>query len=226
MKTPRVPSTDPARRSLLLVDDHPMMRAGLALLVNGTQDLVAAGEAGTAADALAWLERQTPSAVILDLSLPDRSGLDLLREVVSRHPRIPVLVVSMHDEQLYAERVLEMGARGYVMKEAGGARLLDAIRVVLKGGTVPPAQTHPAAEPVPPQDRQGTPLEALTQREYEVFRLLGQGRNTRTIAELLKLSPKTVDVHRANIKEKLGLRDVPSLIRQAVRWIETGRLDP
>ena len=215
----------PSRRGLLLVDDHPMMRAGLALLLNGTPDLAVSGEAGTAAEALRFLETRVPDALIHDLTLPDRSGIDLLRDITRRHPGLPVLVVSMHDEQLYAGRASQAGASGYVMKEAGGARLLEAIRHILAGGRVFPSRM--AADPVetPEPDRTGTPLESLTQREYEVFLLLGGGRNTRTVADMLGLSPKTVDVHRANIKVKLGLQDVPALIRQAVRWIETGRFD-
>lgn len=211
------------RRRVLLVDDHPMMRGGMTLLINHSLDLSVCAEAGSAAEALLRIADSKPDLVVLDLTLPDRNGIDLLQELKASYPSLPVLVVSMHDEMLYAERCLRAGARGYLMKEAGGERMVEAIREILTGRVaVSPAVSASLlgglSRSARPKAR--TPVETLTDRELQVFRLIGGGLNTRKIAERLGLSPKTVDVHRANIKEKLGLRDVHELIRQAVCWVE------
>lgn len=221
MKTKPAPS---ARRRVLLVDDHPFMRAGLGQLIGSQPDLVVGGEAGNPAEALQALARQRPDLILTDLTMPGRSGLEFIKDLRAAHPDIPILVVSMHDEAVYAERVLRAGARGYIMKEAGGENLLGAIRQVLRGEVyVSHKMSARILEDLSGRRPRGStsPIERLTDREFEVFQLIGQGKGTREIAAELHLSPKTVDVHRSHVKEKLGLRDATALIRHAVRWVET-----
>ena len=221
MKTKAVPT---ARRRILLVDDHPFMRAGLGQLIDCQPDLVVGGEAGNPAEALQALARQRPDLILTDLTMPGRSGLEFIKDLRAAHPEIPILVVSMHDEAVYAERVLRAGARGYIMKEAGGENLLGAIRQVLRGEVyVSHKMSARILEDLSRRRPRGStsPIERLTDREFEVFQLIGQGKGTREIAAELHLSPKTVDVHRSHLKEKLGLPDSTALIRHAVRWVET-----
>jgi DNA-binding NarL/FixJ family response regulator len=213
-----------ARRRVLLVDDHPFMRAGLGQLIDSQPDLVVGGEAGNPAEALQALARQRPDLILTDLTMPGRSGLEFIKDLRAAHPEIPILVVSMHDEAVYAERVLRAGARGYIMKEAGGENLLGAIRQVLRGEVyVSQKMSARILDDLSARRPRGSnsPIERLTDREFEVFQLIGQGKGTREIAAELHLSPKTVDVHRSHVKEKLGLRDATALIRHAVRWVET-----
>jgi DNA-binding NarL/FixJ family response regulator len=213
-----------ARRRILLVDDHPFMRAGLGQLIDCQPDLVVGGEAGNPAEALQALARQQPNLILTDLTMPGRSGLEFIKDLRAAHPEVPILVVSMHDEAVYAERALRAGARGYIMKEAGGENLLGAIRQVLRGEVyVSHKMSARILEAVSSRRPRGSssPIEQLTDREFEVFQLIGQGKGTREIAAELHLSPKTVDVHRSHLKEKLGLADSTALIRHAVRWVET-----
>jgi len=235
MRTPKrslpapaaAPSPPPAaapRRRVLLVDDHPFMRAGLAQLIERQPDLAVGGEAGNPAEALGVIAAGGIDVVLSDITMPGRSGLEFIKDLQATHPALPVLVVSMHDEMLYAERCLRAGARGYIMKEAGGEALLEAVRTVLGGKVyISPRVGAKIVDDFSARRPRGSssPIEKLTDREFEVFRLVGQGHATRDIARQLGLSPKTVDVHRANIKEKLELRDATSLVRHAVRWVET-----
>lgn len=218
----------PARRRILIIDDHPFMRAGLAQLIDRQTDMQVCGEAGNPAEAIHELAHCQPDLVLTDITMPGRSGLEFIKDLLTTHPKMPVLVVSMHDEAIYAERVLRAGARGYIMKEAGGENLLAAIRQIMRGEIyVSPAMAARILENLSARRPRGSssPIEKLTDREFEVFRLIGQGKSTRDIAEQLHLSPKTVDVHRGHIKEKLELKDVTSLVRHAVRWVETQSLD-
>lgn len=220
----RPPATTPAKKSVLLVDDHPFMRAGLAGLIERQPDLCLAGEAGNPTEAFQAIERKNPDLVLTDLTMPGRSGLEFIKDLRALAAELPILVISMHDEVVHAERALRAGARGYIMKEAGGEALLTAIRQVLAGGIyVSPRMSARLLETFSGTKPRGSssPIEKLTDREFEVFRLIGEGKSTRDIAAQLHLSPKTVDVHRANIKEKLGLSDATALIRHAVRWVET-----
>jgi DNA-binding NarL/FixJ family response regulator len=213
----------------MLVDDHPMMRGGMKALIQQTTDLEVCAEADTAAEAVVRVKTETPDILILDLTLPDRNGIELLKEIHGLLPGLPVLAISMHDEMLYAERVLRAGGRGYLMKEAGGARMVDAIRDVLAGRVSVSERVSSALLGTlhePRRRAMRSRLDVLTDREFEIFRLIGEGKSTRAIAEQLQLSPKTVDVHRANIKSKLGLGDLPSLIRTAVCWVESKELSP
>lgn len=212
------------RRSILIVDDHPLFREGLVHLIGHERDLSVCGEAGTAAEALALVEKLDPALVLLDISLPDRNGLELIKDLRVLRPELPILVLSMHDEALHAERVLRAGARGYIMKQEGGSRILDAIRQVLSGQIYVSQQMSALIlERLAGQRPKGSrsPIERLSDREFEVFSLLGQGLATREIARRLHLSVKTVEVHRINIKRKLGLRTANELVRYAVRWTET-----
>ena len=213
-----------ARRSVLLVDDHPFMRAGLAQLIERQPDLRVGGEAGSPAEAIQALAKARPDLVLTDLTMSGRSGLEFIKDLKATDPALVILVVSMHDEVVYAERALRAGARGYIMKEAGGENLLAAIRQVLRGEVyVSPRMSARILDDLSGRKPRGSssPIEKLTDREFEVFQLIGQGKSTRDIATQLHLSTKTVDVHRSHIKEKLDLKDVTALIRHAVRWVET-----
>jgi len=209
---------------ILVVDDHPFMRAGLAQLIDRQPDMAVCGEAGEPAAAIRELSASMPDLVLTDVTMPGRSGIEFVKDLRASHPKLAILVVSMHDEGIYAERLLRAGARGYIMKEAGGENLLGAIRQVLAGGIyVSPHMSAKILENVTGRRPRGSasPIRTLSDREFEVFQLIGQGKSTRDIAAQLHLSPKTVDVHRGHIKEKLGLDDVTALVRHAVRWVET-----
>lgn len=213
-----------AKKKILIVDDHPFMRAGLAQLIDKQPDLQVCGEAGEPAEALRKLSSAQVDLILTDITMPGRGGIEFIKDVLAMHPKMPMLVVSMHDEVIYAERVLRAGARGYIMKEAGGENLLFAIRQVLSGQAyVSPRVSAKILDDMSGRKPRGSssPIEKLSDREFEIFQLVGQGKSTRDIAKQLGLSPKTVDVHRANIKEKLGLKDATALVRHAVRWVET-----
>ncbi len=209
---------------MLLVDDHPMTREGLAALIANQPDLQVCGEAGDAREAMEKIASLKPDIVLSDITLPGKNGLELIKDIQAMHPQVRVLVISMHDELLYTERVLRAGARGYVMKQEGGKKIAEAIRRVLDG------QIH-VSEKMSSKileifsgrrpDSAASPVENLTDREFEVFRLIGQGLETKRMAEKLHLSAKTVEVHRANIKAKLKLHSMSELIHYAVRWVES-----
>lgn len=211
------------RKRILIVDDHPMMREGLAQLIEHEPDLLTGGQAENATQALSALSKQLPDLILVDISLPDRSGLELIKDIHTIHPNLPILVVSMHDEALYAERVLRAGGRGYIMKQEGGKKLMDAIRQVLAGKIyVSDKMSAQILEAFSGHRAPATrsPIEQLSDREFEVFELIARGQGTRQIAEHLHLSIKTVEVHRANIKKKLQLHTGTDLVRYAIRWAE------
>jgi DNA-binding NarL/FixJ family response regulator len=215
-----------ANKTVLIVDDHPMLRRGLAALIESEPGLAVCGEAATCAAALAAIGESAPDMVIVDLELGDCSGLDLVKETKKRHPEIPALVLSMHDEAVYAERSLRAGARGYVTKQQLDETVLVAIRRLLAGETYMSAalETRLAAKFVGGRTlATDSALDALTDRELEVFRLIGRGRTTRQIAEDLHLSPKTIESHREHIKHKLGIESAAQLAQRATQWVETGR---
>ena len=225
-----VPETasSPGRKRILLVDDHPMTRAGMAQLISKQPDMEVCGEAGNPAEAFSKIPNCHPDLVVTDITMPGRSGIEFIKDVLALHSRMPILVVSMHDELIYAERALRAGARGYLMKEAGGERLLAAIRHVLSGQAyVSERMSAKLIDSLTGRRPRGSnsPIEKLSNREFEIFQLIGQGKSTRDIAKQLHLSSKTVDVHRSHIKEKLELKDATSLVRHAVRWVETQNID-
>jgi DNA-binding NarL/FixJ family response regulator len=210
------------RTRVLLVDDHPMMRDGLSQLIAGEKDLEVCGEAGDAARALEMVNTREPELVLTDISLPDKNGLELTKDILAMRPGTLVLVISMHDEALYAGRVLRAGARGYIMKQEGGKKILQAIRVVL-GGQISVSEKMAASLLETLSGRRfagGSLVETLTDRELEIFQNMGRGLETKQIAAALHVSPKTVEAHRANIKTKLNITSHAELIRQAVRWVE------
>jgi len=209
------------RHSVIIVDDHPMTRAGLVQLINQEPDLRVIAESSSAAEALSQLEKKIPDLLITDVALPGRSGLELVKDARALHPNLAVLVISMHDELIHAARALRAGALGYVMKEAGAAVILKAVRRVLGGHVYVSEQMSERIFEVFSHRRTvESPIDALTDRELEIFELIGFGHTTKNIARRLNLSTKTVDSHRANIKLKLNCPDIATLVRQAVCWVE------
>ena len=209
---------------IMVVDDHPMTRSGLAGIINQQPDLRVCCEAGNPAEAMNELTKLVPDLVVTDLTMPGRSGTEFIKDLRALHPELPILVVSMHDEEVHGERALRAGARGYLMKDAGAAKMLEAIRQVAGGQVyVSPKMSAKILDTMTGRRPRGStsPIEKLSDREFEVFQLIGQGRSTREIAKELHLSSKTVDVHRAHIKAKLDLGDATALVRHAVRWVET-----
>ena len=213
-----------AKRRICLVDDHPLTREGLAGVINRQADLKICGEASHPAEAMTVLAKCKPDLLVTDMTMPGRSGVEFIKDVHAMLPELPILALSMHDEMLYAERALRAGARGYLMKDAGSAKVLDVIRHILSGQSyVSQQMSARLLDAVTGRRPRGStsPIEKLSDREFEVFQLLGSGKSTKEVAQALNLSPKTVDVHRGRIKEKLQLKDAPSLIHHAVRWVET-----
>ncbi len=214
-------------RRVFLIDDHPLVRLGLSDLIESIGGLEVCGEASGAEEALPLIDRARPHLVILDLSLPGASGLDLIKSLAQRHPSVPLLVLSMHDESLYAQRALAAGAKGYVMKTAGESALEEAIRRVLGGGiSLSPSMTNRMLTRMARgAEATASPIELLSDRELEVFERIGQGHTTREIARLLHLSIKTVETYRANIKSKLAIDTTSRLAQQAVIWSERRSLN-
>ena len=212
---------------ILLVDDHPLLREGLNRMISSTDGLSVCGMAGDVQEALTLVETTNPDLIVTDLTLPGRNGLELIKDLGATRPEIPIIVLSMHDEMVYAERVLRAGGRAYVMKDSPPERLMNAIRTVLKGEIFASRNvTNHLLQSLAPSrsnSKQHFPLESLTDREIEVFELIGRARNNHEIAEKLGISPRTLDAHRAHIREKLGLADSGELIRQAIRWAESGQ---
>ena len=219
-----VRSTNAIKRRILLVDDHPLTREGLVSVISRQADLEVCGEASSPAEAMSMLPKCKPDLMVTDMTMPGRSGIEFIKDVHAMLPDLPMLVLSMHDEMLYAERALRAGARGYLMKDAGSVKVLEVIRLVLSEQSyVSPQMSARLLDAVTGRRPRGStsPIEKLSDREFEVFQLLGSGKSTKEVAHALNLSPKTVDVHRGRIKEKLQLKDAPSLIHHAVRWVET-----
>lgn len=214
------------KRKIFIVDDHPIMRQGLGQLINHEPDMQVVGEAEDAATALTGVMDTKPDLVIIDISLPGKNGLELIKDIRAVQRTVALLVHSMHDESLYVERVLRAGAQGYIMKHEGGKKVMDAIRKVLSGDIYVSNSMSTKILEIFSNRRSTTtdPVEALSDRQFEIFQMIGQGKGTRAIAEELNVSVKTVDAHRANIKEKLGLRTGNELVRYAVRWVESQNL--
>lgn len=203
-----------------------MTRDGLVANIDYEVDLVVCGTAGSPAEAMLLLPTLKPDLVLADLNMPGRGGTEFIKDVHAMLPEVPILVLSMCDELLHAERALRAGARGYLMKDAGAAKVLEVIRLILQGHSyVSPQVAGRLLAAVTGHRPRGShsPIEKLSDREFEVFRLLGNGKNTKEVARELCLSPKTVDAHRARIKAKLQFVDAPSLVHFAVRWVETQR---
>jgi DNA-binding NarL/FixJ family response regulator len=215
-----------AKTKVFLVDDHPLVRELLSQLIQRENDMEVCGEAEDAHEAVSKIEQSRPDIVIADISLKTTHGLELVKDLQVRWPSLPVLMLSMHDEAVFAERVLRAGGRGYVSKQAGADKLAEAIRHVLSGQIYVSATVstrlldglsgeHPG--------RVASPVEKLTDRELEVFTLIGQAIETKEIARRLNMSSKTVEAHRGAIKRKLKLKTGPELMRHAVLWVEATR---
>ena len=220
-KTPE-PVNRKAKTRVLLVDDHPVLRRGLGQLINQEPDMMVCGEAEDAPRAFEAVGELAPDVVVVDVSLKGSNGIELLKNLKSRHPNLPVLVLSMHDETLYAERAIRAGGLGYIMKDQAFEQVLCAIRQVLKGEIFlsDKMKGRMLQQVAFGRSKVATsPIESLTDRELEVFRLIGQGQGTRQIAEALHLSVRTVEAYREYIKEKLNLKNATELVQHAFHWV-------
>ena len=218
-------ASEASRRTILIVDDHPITRQGLSLLIDFEETLTVCGEAANARQGLDAAVQLKPDLLLADLSLPDKGGLELIKDVLAVVPEQRILVFSMHDEAVYAERALRAGARGYVMKHEGGAKIIEAVHRILQGEiAVSPSiagrilsglcQTKRSQE-------QSSPIAQLSDREFEVFQMFGKGKSTKEIAADLGLSAKTIEAHRLRMREKLGFQSSQELIHYAIQWVES-----
>lgn len=212
-----------SKKNVMIVDDHPVVRQGIQVLIQQEPDLYVGAEAGSASEALKVLDSVSPDIILLDISLKGPDGLELTKSIRAILPKVPILIVSMHDEGLYAERVLRAGANGYIMKEEVSESIVQAVRKVLSGDIYISDRMRQKILRGVAGQRSNIPVssvERLSDRELEVFRLIGHGHGTRQIAQELHLSIKTIETYRAHIKEKLGLKNATELVRQAVQWTE------
>jgi DNA-binding NarL/FixJ family response regulator len=219
----REPGVRKQKHRVFIVDDHPIVRKGLTQLINQEPDLVVCGEAEDAHKALVLLKGSKPDLVLVDISLQGVDGIELIKGIKLRYVNLPVLVISMHDESLFAERALRAGARGYIMKQEAMDKMKGAIRKVLKGELyvserISAKMLEQFIEGKP--EKISTPVDVLSDRELEVFRLIGRGLGTRQIAQEIRVSVKTVDSYRAHIKEKLKLENATELMKHAIHWSE------
>lgn len=212
----------PHQVRVLIVDDHPMMCEGLVHTISRDPGLMVCATANSSAAGLDAFTKSQPDLVLVDISLPGRNGIELIRDIRAVQPNAKILVVSMHDEALFAERALRAGARGYIMKQEAKDALLSAIHAILAGRIyVSGKMSAQILENLAGSQAGNGAVSKLTDRELEVFQLIGQGKNTAEIAEVLHLSVKTVETHRAHIKEKLSLHNMAELTAYAARWNET-----
>jgi DNA-binding NarL/FixJ family response regulator len=211
-----------SKKRVLLVDDHPIVRHGLMELINTTQEICVCGEASTGKEALDLLESASPDMAIVDISLEDRNGVELIRDILARRPELPCLVLSMYDETVYAIRVLRAGARGYIMKQEMPRKIIEAIRKVLDGNIYlsEKMSTRLLNRFVTTSMSEFSETPNLSPRELEVLTLIGRGQSTSEIADKLFLSVKTVAAHRERIKEKLGLENSIELLRYAMQFTQ------
>ncbi len=209
------------RKRVVIVDDHPIVRQGFKQLIETVPDLEVVGEADTAASALTLIDAEVPELALIDLSLSDRNGLELIKDLRKSHPEVLILVVSLHDENLYAERVIRAGARGFVMKAEAVDNIIVAIRQVLNGGIYLSSQMRSrivekvAGLKASPEEGA---FSSLSDREFEIFQLVGKGFKTSAIASSLNLSVKTVETYKSHIKRKLRLKDATELMQYAIEW--------
>lgn len=221
MPSNAAPAPELKKHRIFVVDDHPIVRQGLALMINQEPDLVVCGEAEDARSALHGIAQSRPDILVLDISLPGRDGIELLKTIRAIDPSLPVLVLSMHDETVYAERVLRAGANGYIMKQEATENVLVALRRILRrevyvSDRVATGMLRQIAGGLSKTGQE--PIARLSDRELEVFRLIGEGLGTRQIAEQLHLSVKTVESYQAHIKEKLALHGSRDLVQRAIEW--------
>lgn len=210
------------KKRIIIIDDHPIVRKGFAQLINRETDLQVVGEAEDQSSAQPIVEDEKPDLALVDLSLKDSDGLELIKNFTVLFPELKTLVISLHDERVYAERALRAGARGYIMKSEATENVMTAIRQVLHGGIYlsgdMQARMLEQFTGKHRSEEQQTPVDVLSDREFEVFRLIGEGLSTRSIAERLNLSIKTIETYRSHLKNKLGLDSSTELIQRAVEW--------
>ncbi len=210
-------------KKILIIEDHPIMRSGLVQLIEQESDLVVCGEAEDAHGALKAIKESEPDVAVVDISLKDSNGIELIKDIKIRWPKLAVLVLSMHEESFYAERALRAGAMGYVAKAEVSAKVVDGIRQVLSGAVyvsekITSKMLHKLVGKG--KDSDVFPIDRLSDREFEVFELIGQGLQTRQVADKLHLSVKTIDAHRDHIKRKLKLDSAIELLKYAVQWVQ------
>ena len=214
---------------LLIVDDHPLVRSGIISIIQMEEDLEICGEAEDQTTAMELVAEHSPDLVLVDLSLKNSNGLNLLKDLSQNHPDILTLAVSMHDEYTYAVRCLKAGARGYIMKQEGTEKILEAIRCVLSGQTyLSKTMTQATVEQLGAGKAASgsNPVDALSNRELELFQLTGQGKEISEIAQVMNISPRTVEVHRSHIKKKLGLRTSTDIFQMAYDWLRQNGIQP
>ena len=207
-------------KKILLVDDHPVLRKGLVRLIDAKDEFQVCGEASTAADAIVQIRALSPDLVIVDIGLPGTSGIELTKTIRAEFPKMPVLILSMHEEALYARRALRAGAMGYIVKQDAIDNIATALREAFEGRrylspVIQSQMQNGGAGGTTTDD----PISLLTDREFEIFELIGKGHEVREISEALGVSPKTVETHRTNIKEKLKLKNARQVARLAVQWL-------
>ena len=214
---------------LLIVDDHPLVRSGIISIIQMEEDLEICGEAEDQTTAMELVAEHSPDLVLVDLSLKNSNGLNLLKDLSQNHPDILTLAVSMHDEYTYAVRCLKAGARGYIMKQEGTEKILEAIRCVLSGQTyLSQTMTQATVEQLGAGKAASgsNPVDAMSNRELELFQLTGQGKEISEIAQVMNISPRTVEVHRSHIKKKLGLRTSTDIFQMAYDWLRQNGIQP
>jgi DNA-binding NarL/FixJ family response regulator len=212
------------KKKVLLVEDHPVVRQGLAEVINGTRDLAVCGEASTVKEALRVIPELKPELAIVDLTLGEDSGLEFIKDLQVRHPELPVLVLSMHEESFYAERVLRAGAKGYIMKREPVSELRAAATRVLAGEIyLSPRMSQRLLHTLAKGGKAAasSPEERLSDRELDVFRLIGRGRGASDVAKQLHLSVKTIETYQVRLKEKLGLATAEELFQYALSWVRS-----
>lgn len=214
-------------KKLFIIDDHPLFREGLIRFIEGKEGLTVCGEAENADEALALISEKKPDLIATDLTLPGPSGIELIKQIKAADEKLKVLVISMHDELLYAERAIRAGASGYVMKEEATENVIAAIRKVLDGHIYLSEQMTEKTlqKQLSGSNASETPIDSLSDRELEVFELIGKGEQTAEIAKKLHLSIKTIETYRGNIKHKLALSNNTELIKHAVQWVQSKDLD-
>jgi DNA-binding NarL/FixJ family response regulator len=216
---PSVPK-NPKKCRILIVDDHPLLREGLRGVINRVPDMMVCGEAENASQAMSAVQKLAPDLALVDITLPGRSGLELVKDLQAAHPHLVILAISMHDESLYAERVLRAGASGYITKQQPPGELIKAIRQVRDRHIYVSKQVSESLlRRISLQSREEvSPVSLLTDREFEIMRMMGAGKAPSEIARQLHLSPKTIAVHTSNVRRKLNLKTTAQLIRFSVQW--------
>ncbi len=222
MKKKPSKAATPRKNRVLIIDDHVMVREGVAQIIEQAEDLSVCCTASTANEGLEKMQKLKPDLVLVDITLPGKNGIEFIKEARAIQPNLRILVMSMHDESLYADRVLRAGGRGYIRKQEGGDKLIEAMRQVLRGEiAVSEKITRHLLEKFSGRITMDSPLEGLSDRELEVFQLIGAGKTMKEIGHVLHLSPKTIEVHRSHIRAKLGVASAAELVAYAARWNET-----